>query len=323
MINKKINIATMILTCGLSCFAKAQTGPNVQVKLQQALQTPIAQQKLADCDFQAPAPVSFGNGTMAADAGGTVTLRGVDRRGKTWTAIYQATPGAGCQLWQTYLEPGGEADLVFLQMGANSSGGWDTVLSVLLFDSQGRPFPWQATGKFTTNKDGIRELVQLGEEKKLAVIVPEQQSDAQGNVYHSYHAYTFTDARTTELIGVYGGVKWPLTDLSPLQQKAAIVVPYTLTTAGQSAGSDEVPPNSPHYMGLKGINDSERQLVMSNTSFPLPDVLIVDSAAGRKIVSSPMHSDLTDLQANRAAGITLGNDCSNGDCHPLLLWLKQ
>jgi len=322
---KKMTMSTGVLIGALSlvCAVEAQTPSGVQVKLLDVLRTPIKQQKLADCDFQSAVPVSFGTGTMVTDAGGAVTLNGVDRKGTAWTATYHTDPGPGCQLWQAYLGTNGEVDLIFVQFGFDSSGGWDTILSLLLFDDQGRPFPWQAMGKFTTNDSGVRELVQLGKEKKLVAIVPERKGDAQGNIHYSYRAYTFAGIRATELAGAYGDVNWPLSDYPAPQNRTDLTVVHTLTTSGQSDSGNEIPPNPSLFKGLIGTNDSQLQLVMSNTSFRLPDVLVVESTAGRKITSSPMNSDLISLQALHAAGIALGNNCQNRPCHPVVLWLKQ
>ena len=171
-------------------MSEAQSATEVQAKLREVLRTPVKQQKIADCNFQSSAPVSFGTGAMVMDPSGRVTLSGVDRQGKTWTATYKdVAPAAGCELWQAYLGNDGEVDLIFVQNGFDSSGGWDTVLSLLLFDDQGRPFPWQAMAKFTVNDTGIRELVQFEGEKKSVVIVPQRKDTDRSNGYYSYHAY--------------------------------------------------------------------------------------------------------------------------------------
>lgn len=226
--------------------SEAQMPSGVQVKSQETLGTPIRQQKIADCNFQSSAPVSFGTGTMVTDPGGPVTLSGIDRRGKKWTAIYEdVAPGAGCELWQAYLGDNGEVDLIFVQHGMDGSGGWDTVLSLLLFDNQGRPFPWQAIAKFTVDDSGVRELVQLEQEKKPVAIVPERKDDDRWNERVSYQAYTFAGTRATELVGTYGGVTWPLYGYAASQNRTDPAAGHTLTTAsGKSTSDDGIPPTA-------------------------------------------------------------------------------
>jgi hypothetical protein len=40
--------------------------------------------------------------------------------------------------------------LEIVSPGVDSSGGYDSTLTVILFDQDGQPFPWQATGNFKT-----------------------------------------------------------------------------------------------------------------------------------------------------------------------------
>lgn len=318
-----MSIGILIGALNLVCTSAAQTPSEAHVKFLEAIRTPIKQQKIADCNFQSSAPVSFGTGTMVTDPGGDVTLSGFDRKGKIWTATYYTNPGPGCELWQGYLGNNGEVDLIFVQNGINSSGGWDMILSLLLFDNQGRPFPWQARAKFTVSDSGVQELVELGEEKKIVAIVPERKDLDRTNEQYSYHAYAFSGVRATELVGTYGGVTWPFYNYAAPQNRTNSAAIQTLTTSEKSANNDEIPPTALLFQGAIGTTSSERQFVLSNESFHLPDVLVLDSAAGRRIVTSPMSSDLADLQANRAKGIVLGNSCTDRACHPLVMWLKQ
>ena len=321
---KMMSACVLIGALSLVCASEAQTPSDVQAKFMEALRTPIKQQKLADCNFQSAAPVSFGTGTMVTDPGGEVTLKGVDWRGKSVDSDYYTAPVTGCELWQANLGSNGEVDLIFVQHGFDTSGGWDMILSLLLFDDQERPFPWQAMAKFTIDDSGVRELVQLGEEKKMVAIVPERKSDVQGNMHYSYYAYTFAGIRATELAGAYGGLTWPLSDYySAPQNRTGRLALHTLTTSGQSDSGNEIPPNSPLFKGLVRTGDSVHQLVMSNATFDVPDVLVLDSAAGRKIISEPLISTLANLQTNRAKGIALGNSCIYRPCHPVVIWLKQ
>ena len=202
-------IRTTVMCAVASLFVNTTLCLKAQGQRAEALAMLAGQQKLADCNFQSAAPVSIGIGKMKTDADGTVILSGQDKTGKSWTASYQAFPGAGCQLWQARLERSEEPALVFVQFGGNTSGGWDTTLSVLLFDAQNRPFPWQAKGKFDVTKDGIDGLVILGKADTPAVLVRTQQSDGPGNHRESHSIYTFLGNRAVEMTGELEGKQCP------------------------------------------------------------------------------------------------------------------
>ncbi|HEX7730715.1 MAG TPA: hypothetical protein VF392_16915 [Terracidiphilus sp.] len=279
------------------------------------------QQKLADCNFQSSVPVSIGIGKMKTDADGTVTLSGRDKAGRSWTARYQAFPGAGCQLWQARLERSTEPALVFVQFGGNTSGGWDTTLSVLLFDAQSRPFPWQAKGKFDVTEEGIRELVILGKTNAPAVLVHTQQSDGPGNHHKSNSLYTFLGNRAVEATGELEGRHWPFTTSSSSREWPELPASHTLNTASALSNTDAS--DAARFEGVRGANDSNRQVILSSGAVYFPDVLVVDTQSGRKIVSFPEQSDLAGLEVGKATGVALGNNCGDGDCHPVVVWLRQ
>lgn len=306
------------------CGAEAQLPRGMPARNQEIFQTTVKQQKIADCNFQSSAPFSFGSGTMVADPKGTVTLSGVDRRGKTWTAVYdRVAPGAGCELWQAYLENNGEVDLIFVERGMDSSGGWDMVLSLLLFDDQGRPFPWEAMAKFIVDDSGVRELVQARDQKRVIAIVPERKDTDRSNEHYSYHAYTFAGTRATELTGSYGGITWPLFDYAVPQNRFTPAGVSVLTTLGNPAGVNQIRRKEPIDERKTGATDAKAQQPAPNESFDLPDLVVSDREAGRKIISSPTEFDLNELQTNRAKPIVLGNSCTDRPCHPLVLWFKQ
>jgi hypothetical protein len=324
MKKRTLKLGLLIGVVSLVCGAEDQLPRGMPVRNQEIFHTTVKQQKIADCNFQSSAPFSFGSGTIVADPKGMVTLSGVDRRGKTWTAVYEGVaPGSGCELWQAYLEDSGEVDLIFVERGMDSSGGWDTILSVLLFDEQGLPFPWQAMAKFTVDDSGVRELVQPRDQKMVIAIVPERKDTERSNEHYSFHAYTFAGTRSTELTGSYGGIIWPLFDYPVPQDRFTPAGVSTLTTLGNPAGANEIQRKASLDDRKTAARDAKAQQPDPNASFDLPDLVVSDREAGRKIISSPTEFDLKELQTNRAEPIVLGRSCTDRPCHPLVLWFKQ
>ena len=314
-------IRTTVMFGAASLTVNATLCLNAQNQSARSFAMLSGQQKLADCNFQSPDPVSIGTGTMKTAEDGTVILSGRDKTGKNWTASYQSFPGAGCQLWQARLERSQEPALVFLQFGGNTSGGWDTTLSVLLFDEQERPFPWQAKGKFDVNKDGIDGLVTIGKADTPAVLVRARESDGPGNNRDSSSLCTFSGSRAIELTGEFEGKHWPFSAFSSLHRWPTPPASHTLKTSSTMSNSEEGVAS--RFDGVTGTNDSNRQLILSSGDVYFPDVLVMDTRSGRSIVSSPEQSDIAGVEAGKTTGVTLGNNCNDGDCHPVVVWLKQ
>jgi hypothetical protein len=288
----------------------------------------ISQQKVGDCAFQSNKPVVDQGISMSAAPGGEVTISGKDQSNHVWTSTYEATPGAGCQLWKVDLGQNGRLALAFIEFSADSSGGWDTTLSLLLFDDEGRPFPWQATSLFTVDDLGVRELVKLGEEKQPAIIVPrrlEQVSDT-GVVRKTgteFHAYSFTKDRVREVLGYYANRTWPLIVPAGFVPSSPSGNVESLSTASViDSRQVQLQAATHEYVRLNGKNDSERQVEFTDQSMALPKILVVDRADGRSIISLPQQSDFENLKALNLKTTILGQDCDQSSCSPLIMWMK-
>jgi len=196
-----------------------------------------------------------------------------------------------------------------------------------LFDAHGRPFPWQAKGKFSVTDQGIDGIVQIGTAGTAAVLVRTRQSDGPENHLDSHSLYTFSGARALEVKGESEGKYWPFDVASGSRkwssQPASPLPVATLQTSGASSSADTLPDNASRFEGIKGTNDSDRQIILSSRSIFFPDLFVIDTQSGRRIISYPTLSDLTGVKAGKATGVTLGNNCSEGDCHPVVVWLRQ
>lgn len=133
-------LATIAIGFLLPCRAQDATPPAVA-----ALPAhPVRQTKIADCE-DATQPVFWEHSTTIRDTpDGDLTISGTDDRGKNWTALI---PGGGvmkCEAWSASLWKHSRDALIFIVYGGSSSGGYDNVLTILFFDKNGRPVPWQA-----------------------------------------------------------------------------------------------------------------------------------------------------------------------------------
>ncbi len=319
---KKMRIASSIVS--LLGYALA-AGQNVQsaptnAGLTKLMQAEVLQQKLSDCDFSSSNSRTIAGVKMITTPDGDVLLSGADRLAHKWSVYYAATPGGGCQLWAANLSLSGKQDLIFVGFGGNSSGGWDTALLLILFDDQGRPFPWQATSKFTVGDSGIRELVHLDPDARPAIIISQLQSDDQSTNIYRYSLFGFKGNKVEELVGLHADINWPL--VLPPRSRALAALQGSLMLA--TAQTDALDPQKPTYFkGIRGLNDSEREVVLTDGVTRMPELLVVDSPTGRSIISSPVQSDLQNIKADTSAVEMLGKDCSQESCRPVVMWVRQ
>src|ERR1039457_6931470 len=128
------------------------------------------QTKVADCANLPPGFSLDGKNMKYVD--GDLTIDGMDSLGHHYS-IAKGSGSAGCSIWSANLDgTTGPPDLEIVTPGEDSSGGYDTVLSIILFDHDGRPFPWQVTGKFSTTEElGVDQIVTASASPNASVIV--------------------------------------------------------------------------------------------------------------------------------------------------------
>ena len=72
-----------------------------------------------------------------------------------------------CAIWEATLRKGYAPDLVFFEndwVGRNVAE-----LTILFFDRDGRPYPWQATGEWTETGAGVEQLAMEKAERRACV----------------------------------------------------------------------------------------------------------------------------------------------------------
>jgi hypothetical protein len=293
---------------------------------------PIApQKKLAECDFDNPQTLSVGRASLETQEGGAVTLRGKNDNGRPWTSTYEVSPGAGCELWEANVDVNTWALFLVLR-GMDSSAGWDTTLSVLYFDGQGNPFPWQARGYVEVTVHGLANVVRLKDTRAVGVITATRERGSSwakdGDWTHrdEFRLYKLSQGGVDEIKGVEQGVQWPFVSENAKEEWETRSSKYSLSVS--HLAEDEVSPNVVENQrvhkveGIRKVKDAGPEIVMSDTKVPFPDILVVDGANGRSIISSPSLADVSGVKIIHATAETFGNDCTGNDCHPVVVWIK-
>jgi hypothetical protein len=293
---------------------------------------PIApQKKLAECDFENPQTLSVGRASLETQKDGLVIMRGKNDNGRPWTSTYEAAPGAGCELWKANLDADGWALFLVLR-GMDSSAGWDTTLSVLCFDGQGNPFPWQALGYVEVTPRGLANVIRLKDTRTVGVITATRETDhslvVDGDWSHrdEFRLYKLSQGDVDEIKGMEQGVQWPFVHANAKANWEIRSSKYSLSVSHRA--EDEVSPNvvenqKVHKVeGIREVKDAGPEIVMSDSNVPFPEILVVDGVNGRTIVSDSTLADLSGLKLSHATAEILGNDCTENDCHPVVVWIK-
>lgn len=129
----------------------------------------IAQRLVQDGITNADGAVSFASKSVRVNSDNSVSVFGSDRAGKPWTLVADAPAGA-VSAWSGDFDKNGTEDLVlFVPSGA---GDWQPNAKVILlmFESSGRPIPWCVDGFFTVDKYGLKELVDLDDDRKAEMV---------------------------------------------------------------------------------------------------------------------------------------------------------
>lgn len=273
---------------------------------------PLTQQAISACS-DLRTTVQWGRSDLKY-TNGDLIVSGKDQAGQTYAAI-KGTSLTGCQIWSADLDGNGQRDLLILTPGQDSSGGYDTELSVLLFDTDGRPFPWKATGNFTSNGAGIRQLVQAPSGRGASVIVPTKEGLAGPDASLAFQAYTFSPNAVTKMTGSAFGLNWPvLANSTPELEKHQMAA--TLSFDQKSL------PAPVRLRAGSAQNDSALLVLALNNGQQVeaPATLVEEDAAGDRVITfDPMPSDLQRLLRQSAQITTMGRSCEEEECRPLVM----
>jgi hypothetical protein len=223
--------------------------------------------------------------------------------------------------------------LFLVLRGMDSSGGWDTTLSILYFDGQGNSFPWQARGYVEVTPHGLANVVRLKDTRAVGIIIATQERGSSlvaDNIWErrdEFRLYKLSQAGVDEIKGVEQGVQWPFVYQNAKANWEIRSSKYSLSVL--HSAEDEVSPSGvedrkAHKVeGIRNVKDSGPEIVMSDMTVPFSDILVVDGINGRYIISDSTMADLSELKISHATAEIFGNNCSENDCHPVVVWIKK
>lgn len=279
----------------------------------------LKQTKVASCSDLSLA-LNWGQSDLQYMNDGDLVISGTDQLGRSYRAI-KATNIAGCEIWSADLDGNGIQDLIILTPGEDSSGGYDAELSILFFDKDGYPFPWQATGKFISGESGVLQIVSSPlPTSRAGVIVPTKEGLAGPNANLAFQLYAFSPSAVTKVSGKAIGTTWPAfanpTPQLIAHQKAASLVFDQSKLA--------LPERLKPITSNGGNVSATSKLALDNGQRLVPPAILVeDSANGSRLINfDPIPKDIEELASKSAQVTPIGQSCEGEECRPLI-WMTH
>jgi hypothetical protein len=313
----------MLALSAITPFVDAQIPAPKQVHSLLAKHFP--QTLIGECEDGEASPLTRGY-TSIQWHNGDISIHGSDLQGKPWVAQIKVSPIAECQVWTSDLANNQQHDVLVLSMGIDSSGGWSSQLSLLIFDNQGRPFPWQAIGNFSADANGILEVVKSESKGVAEIVVAKQSGNIHSGFSYAYHRFGVTGSRIRKITHAQDGSTWPLI-VSPTKNTNETEGRYDSSTISGGTGVAEDEDSSKSKIVRIENSDSmqDEHLVLSTKAvIGYPKIVMIDKPdGGRSIDFDPTQSEIEELKNNNAMVQSLGTECDRGNCQPLLLWAKE
>ena len=304
-----------------ACVALVQAQTIVPKQVQQLLTKRFPQVKVGACNDDDMSPLVYRD-TAIYSKNGNISIHGSDHFGNPWTAKMEISPMSECQVWTSDLGNNQRQDLLILVMGLNSSGGADSQLSLLVFDDNGLPLPWQAIGSFTSDADGVLQVVRPDSNKAAQIIVPKQEGI--GNISRAYHLFGVAGNSIDRAI--VSGSDWPFLsstskEFTHEQQAYAPWGPDRNSVSSNVMAASRITITEIKNQGSM----QDEQLVLSNKQvLRYPKIIMIDRPnKTRAIDFDPTQIAIKQLKNSNAAVQVYGTTCDGGFCQPLLLWAKE
>ncbi len=122
------------------------------------------------CDTLMPGnSVTSNRCTVRMTSEGRLHVAGVDHNIRPWSVTALCYEGCA-SVWTADLDRNGQNDLLLLSRTGGT--GWEATsqLMVIMFDSEGRPIPWQCDGYFDVDKRGIRDILDLDYDGRADIV---------------------------------------------------------------------------------------------------------------------------------------------------------
>src|ERR1700722_12661409 len=147
--------ASFVLMSSIAAaFAQEEKTTISNPVIARVLERQIDQTKIGDCPYSGKPFFLYKQMKLSSAQDGDLRISGFSNDGSGWNASIEFAQVARCEVWTAELPPGNPPSTIMFAWDTDSTGDWGTNLSLLLFDEQGKPMPWQAISHFDINEKG-------------------------------------------------------------------------------------------------------------------------------------------------------------------------
>lgn len=126
-------------------------------------------QKLIAESLQAGQSISWGKTKIAVSSSSYITILGSDNASKPWKFTAEALSGS-VSVWSADLDNNGTQDLIVYAPTGGCAWSPTADFIALLFEKNGRPFPWVVDGYFEVDSHGVKDLLDLNHNGRAELV---------------------------------------------------------------------------------------------------------------------------------------------------------
>ena len=301
----------------VSCLTlSAQSASRLSPQVISALQQPAPQEKVADC-LDTQRDVLWNNNVVLRSTAEGLTVSGRGARSRAWNTIVPISGVMQCEIWSAALAKGQAKSLLIL-VGDEMGGTYGASLTILSFDQENMPIPWQARGSFTSTKTGIAQIVRNTIAGGTQILVSHRQGDRHDGYAYITSLYNATDIGLAKFIGKDGGGnQWPflsgnLSALTGNESKATRSINY---------GREGAPSKRLSISQVLGYDQPQPILYSDGSKTRYPAIVEMNRLNGSRTIyfDENVPDGVAEAKRSDAKVALKGTACDGEECGPFLL----
>jgi hypothetical protein len=279
--------------------------------------------------------------TREEEENGAIVLSGKDKAGKGWSVNFGSKAGFGGKLFTADLDKNGFRDLLMIFPTAGNGLAPSSHVLTLLFDSEGRPIPFEAEGYYDTEMQSLPELVDMNRNGRAELVFMNYDDG-----YWITNLYEASNGRWQRLRGLVGKRSFPLYTRFTHRPNHKAVPPAKGRKPFAPDLSNRKPVANGRIVAFKWVKDGNETAQASTDGmfFVLIDsqggqfpwvtddwhgssTLVIDTNEGRKVYSLGVTPDIMkkiieDI-INRKFSVTLFGRRFADKLSPELIWAQN
>jgi hypothetical protein len=283
------------------------------------LASPAPQTKVADC-VDATQPLPWSTSTTLFFTTDGLRISGEDLEGHSWNTVVPASNVMKCEVWTAELREGFPPDLIILN--ADQMGGYQSELTILFFDKEGRPHPWQATGAFTSTSSGIQQIALDKATGNSQLVVPVREGDKFSGYVYVHDLFRLNSSGINKVVGSEQSEVWP-----QITGNAKLLVGTEANlTRSESLDSVDSSIEPPLSLANVGSLDEDKPLTFSNgQAMRIPLIIVVVKSDGSRHIFFDENTPdgISEIKKGKYSIRIKGSACEEEECRPFIMVAKQ